>query len=243
MEQKCSKVSIVKNYFKGVAKIVRIPRSTALEVFGLKEDFSESDLKREYRRLVKIVHPDTGGDEQLFKFIDSCKNILINGEDISENVQETNNQNVHKKSNHESNSYSNNTKSEKKDAVISLEVLDSDYPNYIEKKEKEYNIVEIAISLVIYIQPRFRKKFEKCIIVKTVIPYSNFNKQLGIVKFNQTIKIPKEIQKFRRFKVRVKFLNDTFEFNVADGDFKVIEHAEYEYVKCLKSICELHFEK
>jgi len=213
---------------------MKISRSLALEIFGLKEDFSESDLKKEYRRLVKIVHPDAGGDKKLFEFIDSCKNLLINGENVSENTNET--------KNHKANSYKNNTKSEKENGFITLETLDKDY-DYLGKYERKYNILEIRTSLLIYIRPRFRKSLEKCITVDIAIPYSQFNKISGFVKFNQTIKIPAEMQKFRKCKVRVKFLNDTFKFNVSDGDFKVIEHQRYEYVECLKSVCELHFKK
>ena len=214
---------------------MRISRNTALEIFGLKENFSESDLKRQYRRLVKIVHPDTGGDENLFKFVDLCKNILINGEESSENIHETNN--------HKSNSYKNDTKSKKENARINLEILDAEYPDYLDEYEKRYNILEITTSLLIYIRPRFRKNLEKCITVRLEIPYSELNKDLGFVKFNKTIKIPTEMQKFRKFNVRVIFLDDTFNFNVSDGDFKVIEHAKYQYSRCLKSICELYFEK
>lgn len=213
---------------------MKISRSIALEIFGFKKDFSESDLKREYRRLVKIVHPDTGGDEKLFRFIDSCKNALINGEDVSDDTQETNT--------HKTNSHKNTTKSEKEEAFIYLDTLDDDYYR-INKHEEKFNIVEIRTSLIIYIQPRFRKNLEKCITIKITVPYSQFDKELGIVKINQTIKIPNEMQKFRKFKVRVEFLDDTFEFKVSDGDFKVVEHRRYEYFKCLRSICELHFEK
>lgn len=214
---------------------MRILRSTALEIFGLKEDFSESDLKREYRRLVKIVHPDIGGDEKLFKFIDSCMNLLINGENVSEDTTETNN--------HKSNSCKDNTKSGKEDAAINLEILDEEYPYYLREYEEKYDILEIRASLLIYIQPRFKRNLQKCITVKVAIPYSELNKDLDLVKFNQTIKIPTEMQKFRKFKVRVKFLNDTFNFNVSDGDFKVIEHAKYKVFRCLNSVCELHFKK
>lgn len=210
----------------------------ALEIFGLKEDFSKQDLQREYKRLVKIVHPDIGGDEKLFKFIDLCKNLLIKGEDVSENTYETNN--------HNANSCKNNAKSEKKNAFITLEGLEMCYDylyNNLEKYERNYNIVEIRTALFIHIRPRFRKNIEKCITVNVVIPYSEFNKTLNLVKFNQTIKIPTEMRKFRKFKVSVEFLQDTFNFNVADGGFKVIEHSKCEYFGYLKSICKLKFEK
>lgn len=213
---------------------MNIPRSTALEIFGLKENFSESDLKREYRRLVKIIHPDTGGDEKLFKFIDECKKLLMNDEHSSEKNSETGNHNV---------SYNKNTTYPKKEeAYITLECLDDDY-NFISRYESQYNITEIRASLLIYIRPIFRKNLEQCINVSVSFPYSKFNKSAGFVKFNQTIKIPSEMQKFRKFKVRIKFLGDTFKFIVCDGNFRVIEHVKYQYIQCLKSICELHFAK
>lgn len=196
---------------------MRVPRNTALEVFGLKENFSKEELKREYKRLVKIVHPDVGGDENLFKFIETCKNMLINNEDI----QET--------SNYKSNSYE-----------IDLEILDLYYPEFM-GEIKEYNIVEIKTSLLIYIQPILGKNLEKCFVVETRIPYNKFDKSSGILKFEQTIEIPKEMQKFRKFKVRVEFFEDTFKFKVSNGSFKVIKHQKFDNFKCLKAICELNF--
>ena len=214
---------------------MEISRVTALEIFGLKEDFSESDLKREYRRLAKIVHPDTGGDEKLFKFLETCKNVLITGENAFENTRET--------SNHKPGPCNSNAKAEKVNAWIHLKDLVEVYPDYLYKYEQMYNIFEIKASLLIYIQPRFRRNLEKCITLEAIIPYSELNRSLDIVKFNVTIKIPKEMQKFRKFKVRIKFLNSDYVFNISDGDIKVMEHAKYEYVRCLKSVCELHFEK
>lgn len=209
---------------------MRVPRSTALEVFGLKENFSKEELKKEYKRLVKIVHPDVGGDENLFKFIGTCKNMLINNEDI----QET--------SNYKSNSYENDTKFAEEKFVIDLRKLDLYYPNFM-GKIKKYNIVEIKTSILICIQPIFRKDLEKNFVVQTRIPYNKFDKSSGILKFEQTIEIPKEMQKFRKFKVRVEFLEDTFKFKVSNGSFKVIKHHKFDHFKCLKTICELHFKK
>lgn len=208
---------------------MRVPRNIALEVFGLKENFSKEELKREYKRLVKIVHPDTGGDENLFKFIENCKNILINGE----KVQETNN--------HESNSCKNNTESEK-EFSIDLEKLETYYPYGMEKLKK-YNITEIEIFLSIYIRPLFKKSLERHLVVRRGIPYSKFNSITGVLKFAQTIKIPKEMQKFKIFKVRVEFLDDTYKFKVSNGSFKVIGHRKWAYAECLEAFCVLHFKK
>lgn len=207
---------------------MRVPRNTALEVFGLKENFSKEELKREYKRLVKIVHPDVGGDENLFKFIETCNNILINREDF----QETNN--------NKSNSYENNAGFAEEKFVIDLKKLDLYYPEFM-GKIKKYNIIEIKTSILICIQPILGKNLEKCFVVETRIPYNKFDKSSGILKFEQTIEIPKEMQKFRRFKVRVEFLEDTFKFIVSNGSFKVIKHHKFDHFKCLKTICELNF--
>lgn len=229
---------------------MEISRSTALEIFGLKEGFSETDLKKQYRRLVKIVHPDTGGDEQLFKFIDSCKQLLANGDNTAKTTNGTNsksNTSNNSKSNNESNnyksnSYKNSSQPKKEDARISLELLDEEYP-YVNEYEKKYNITQIYTTLLIYMQPRFRKKLKKCISENVAVPYSTFNKDGGYVKFDHTVKIPKELQKFNRFKISVKFLDKTFNFTLSAGQFKVLDYRRYKYVRCLKSICELHFEK
>lgn len=212
-----------------------VPRSTALEIFGLKENFSESELKSAYRRLVKIVHPDAGGDAELFKFIEACKNLLVNGESTSQNATETNNQ--------KSNSHQANTRPKKETVGVTLGLLDQEYPNNIGEYEQKYDIQTIRASLLVYIRPKYRKNMEKCITVKATIPYSELNKELNFVKFTQTIRIPEEMHKFRKFKVRIDFLNETFTFKVSSGDIKVIKHAKYNYMTCLKSICELHFIK
>ena len=54
-----------------------VSRQMALEIFGLRENFTEEKFNKTFRRLAKIVHPDTGGDENLFKFIMCCKEALF----------------------------------------------------------------------------------------------------------------------------------------------------------------------
>lgn len=58
-----------------------VTRKTALEIFGLSEGFTKEDVNRNFRRLSKIVHPDVGGDENLFKFIICCKEKLCDKKD------------------------------------------------------------------------------------------------------------------------------------------------------------------
>ena len=209
---------------------MNISRDTALEIMGLDENFSDSDLKKAYRRLAKIMHPDTGGDKKLFELLELCKNVITCGEESNKESQKSD----FKKP---------STSPQKENVYITLETLDNDYPHYIKYHERKYNIVEIHMSLLIYIRPKFRKSLEKCIIVKSYVPYWEFDQNLGVVKFNHTITIPEELQKFKKFKVRAEFLNKSYNFSASPGDIKVIQHSQYNYVKCLKSICELHFKK
>lgn len=50
----------------------------ALHLFGLDHSATQEDLKRQYRQLVKLYHPDTGGDEAKFKKLQSAHIILKN---------------------------------------------------------------------------------------------------------------------------------------------------------------------
>lgn len=50
------------------------------EALGLSPNASREDIKAAYRRLVKTVHPDRGGDEELFLFITEIANVLLDGE-------------------------------------------------------------------------------------------------------------------------------------------------------------------
>lgn len=57
------------------------PNSTELdvdpyEVFGLSKNFEWEELKLAYRRVAKLVHPDKGGSDMLFKKVSDCFRIL-----------------------------------------------------------------------------------------------------------------------------------------------------------------------
>ena len=41
----------------------------ALSIFGLNEKYSQSEINSAYRRLAKITHPDSGGDNNIFLFV------------------------------------------------------------------------------------------------------------------------------------------------------------------------------
>jgi preprotein translocase subunit Sec63 len=47
-------------------------------VLRLSEDATEEDIKRSYRKLAKIYHPDVvGGDDMRFKLLNKAKNVML----------------------------------------------------------------------------------------------------------------------------------------------------------------------
>jgi molecular chaperone DnaJ len=46
------------------------------EVLGLKKDATQDDIKKQYRKLVMVHHPDKGGDEVIFKEIAEAYEVL-----------------------------------------------------------------------------------------------------------------------------------------------------------------------
>jgi curved DNA-binding protein CbpA len=51
---------------------------THYDVLGVAKDASPDEIKRQYRRLSRIVHSDTGGDDALFRLIQSAYDVLKN---------------------------------------------------------------------------------------------------------------------------------------------------------------------
>jgi hypothetical protein len=54
----------------------RMTRQEALQVFGLDENATREDVQREYRRLMRQVHPDLGGSSYLAAKINEAKDVL-----------------------------------------------------------------------------------------------------------------------------------------------------------------------
>jgi hypothetical protein len=54
----------------------RMTRREALQVFGLDENATREDVQREYRRLMRQVHPDLGGSSYLAAKINEAKDVL-----------------------------------------------------------------------------------------------------------------------------------------------------------------------
>jgi len=64
------------------------------KVLELSKDATQDDIKNAYRKLAKKYHPDTGGDEVLFKKINDAYSTLSNKEKKEEYDRTINNKNV-----------------------------------------------------------------------------------------------------------------------------------------------------
>lgn len=60
----------------GPARPRRMTRQEALQVLGLDERATPEDVQREYRRLMRKVHPDLGGSSYLAAKINEAKDVL-----------------------------------------------------------------------------------------------------------------------------------------------------------------------
>jgi hypothetical protein len=58
------------------ARPKRMTRREALEVLGLPEGASKDDVLREYRRLMKRLHPDVGGSKYLATKLNEAREVL-----------------------------------------------------------------------------------------------------------------------------------------------------------------------
>jgi DnaJ-like protein len=60
----------------GSPRSQRMTRQEALQVLGLDETATRDDVQREYRRLMRKVHPDLGGSSYLAAKINEAKDVL-----------------------------------------------------------------------------------------------------------------------------------------------------------------------
>jgi molecular chaperone DnaJ len=66
-------------------------RDNLYEILGVDENASKEEIKTAYRNLVKIYHPDKGGDENLFKKISNAYEVLGNEQKRQQYNQQKNN--------------------------------------------------------------------------------------------------------------------------------------------------------
>ena len=58
----------------------KMTRAEALDILGLKEGASSKDIMRAYNRLMKKVHPDTGGSNRFAQLLNEAREVLLGTE-------------------------------------------------------------------------------------------------------------------------------------------------------------------
>lgn len=198
---------------------MEVSREIALEVFGLKDGFTQDELNKEFKRLSKVVHPDVGGSANLFKFIKSCKETLANasGSQTESKTQEK--------------------KNGKERARINLSILYDDYYD-LGYYTSKYEITEIYSKARVYITPTRDKKESENISINLTQPFYEF-RTLGFANFSTTVKLPERFQKFKKFNVRVEFNGETFKFKISrKNPFHIVKD---EHITRFNTVLELNF--
>lgn len=200
-----------------------ISRQTALEIFNLKDGFTTAELTKRYRELSKIVHPDTGGDENLFKMLTCCKDVLS-----SASHQAT----------PEKNSASSSKQKTKTRCYINLKTLEDIYFS-LSKYLTEWDIHEIQAMARVQISPRWRKS--QCTSTNLYLkqPFEQFQRA-GFVSFSEVITIPEALKKFKTFRVRVEFMGETYRFKMSAKN--PVHTIKYEHYLKFNSVLELRLQ-
>lgn len=202
---------------------MEISRQTALEILSLKDNFTTDELNKRYRELSKIVHPDTGGDEALFKLLTCCKDTLTGA---------TFQTNSAKKANP-------TTKSNgKPTAYVNLKTLDDIYFSLSEYLS-EWDIIEIRSMVRIQISPRWKKEQSVSMNINLAQPFEQFQRA-GFVSFSKTISIPETLKKYKTFNVRVEFMGETHRFKISTK--KPVHTIKHKHYLKFNSLLELKFE-
>ena len=192
-------------------------RHIALEIFGLRENFTKEEVNENFKRLSAIVHPDAGGDERLYEFIVCCKEALLNNS---------------KKN------YARENASKKESVYVTLNTLYNIYYD-LGQYVSEYNITRIVGAVRIFVTPCRNKRYCESATMKLSMPFEMFN-ELNFAGFAVTIKLPEHLKAFKEFIVRVEFMGKTFEFKLSmDNPFHIVK---YEERRQFHSIIELTFE-
>lgn len=205
-----------------------VSRELALEILGLGENFTQEEVNKNFRKLSKMIHPDLGGDENLFKFIMCCKEVLLYNSKINTTQQ------THKASEMQENKKD----SKKKSVYVNLSDLYDIYDSlddYIE----EYDITDIKGIARIFIIPCKNKKYCESANIHFSQEFKEFEK-LNFANFSTTVKLPENLKKFKKFKIRVEFMGETFEFTLSmKKPFHIVKYKKYSR---FNSIIELKFE-
>jgi len=200
---------------------MEIPYNLALEIFGLKESPSESDINKSYHRLVKCAHPDKGGDEKLFCFIAECKSVLLEGK----SSKTTNQQKQEKKE--QDNNKTNSTQSSKKNYYISLSDLYDMYYS-LGQLQQEFNIDEIRLNSKLYIYPKRKKHLQRVIALTAWCPFSDFSK-FGYVPLKSAVYLPEDFSKYKKFSIRFEFLDKTFKTTITANSLSTFKLHRYRF--------------
>lgn len=207
-----------------------------LEMFGLKEDFSKEELKNSYKRLVKIAHPDAGGDANLFKFITKYMEHLLDNK-IGFEFEDDKSKKNQKYDN--SKNYKGNYR--RASRGIKFDLLDNYYSTNRLYELKKYELDEIYqdISLKFKTLAGINEKFVN-LTLKT--PYINFVGN-DFVDFTSDVIIPKEFKKILFLRVKVSILDKNYNFIIFNFKkcSKVVEYKRLKHFRCLKLIVNLNF--
>lgn len=187
---------------------MNISTDLALFIFGLKTTYSQNDVSEAYRRLAKITHPDSGGDNNLFILIKECKELL------EKNIQ--NNTAPSKNTTKTNPSPQNNVKN----MNIELNMLYEQY-DILEKYIKEFNISDITSNMYISINPIFKKSLSRWADLPLKSPFKSFlNTNQREIIFEETIRIPPKFEKYKFFKVFIQIEEKKYHFFISKNTFK-----------------------
>lgn len=190
---------------------MEIPRKLALYVFNLKEDYTTQELKEAYKKLAMISHPDTGGTNNLFAFINACNDVL-----------QQDNKNSNSNQNNTKSSSSNTQKTTNSYEFITLSELYEFY--YIISCSCDSKIFKDIIShATFHISPIFRKKLSKEFNITLSMEYSDFFKcAKKYVLFSTKLNLPAEFSKYNFFKVVLFIEKKKYTFWLNAKNSKVI---------------------
>ena len=169
---------------------MEIPRKLALYVFNLKEDYTTQELKEASKKLAMISHPDSGGTNNLFAFINDCNEVL-----------QQDNKNSNSNQNNTKSSSSNTQKTTNSYEFITLSELYELYA--IIKESDDPNVFKNIISkATISIAPIFNRSLRVEHTHSLSRAYADFLKYAkDYLFFSVAIYLPERFDKYHFFKI------------------------------------------